>query len=446
MGYDEGVLEMSEGQFRDLIIGAAFQALIGSTKDMIFVKDAKLKYVAASLPFAKMAGKESVEDIIGKTDDEIFEPALAKRYVADDIKLLSKGEDLKDYTEPILGENGKARYATTSKYILRDSQGTPIGLVGITKDITQFYITRQRYHQELKYLFELPEDTYAVSYIDVDAWRVITQRRQEIGEGTLPACLSIEELAEAAVEAIVDKENEAVTFYQNFTRENLLEIFNSGRISFSFEYERRMTDGSVRWVKNNVKFMTDVDSGHLCAMLFAKDIDEQKKEEAELVFAAKMDKMTMVLNRETSMEYIRETLEENGDKKHVLFMTDIDNFKNLNDTLGHQKGDEFLVVLAKAIKNCFRETDIVGRIGGDEFFAFMKNTGATSTVEKKAKEMLSVMRKVCANYPGMDMSGSIGVSIYPDHGTTLEELYAKADVALYQAKRTGKDKYVFYKE
>lgn len=56
------------------------------------------------------------------------------------------------------------------------------------------------------------------------------------------------------------------------------------------------------------------------------------------------------------------------------------------------------------------------------------------------------MRKVCANYPGMDMSGSIGISMYPEHGTTLDELYAKADVALYQAKRTGKDKYVFYKE
>jgi diguanylate cyclase (GGDEF)-like protein len=359
---------------------------------------------------------------------------------------LSQGQDLIDYNEPILGENGKTRYATTSKYILRDSKGEPIGLVGITKDITQFYITRQRYHQELKYLFELPKDTYAVSYIDVDAWRVITQRRQEIGEGTIQSCLTVEELAEAAVESIVDKTHEAVEFYRNFTQDNLLSIFNSGRTSLSFEYERYLTDGTVRWVQNNIKFMTDVDSGHLCAMLFARDIDDQKKEEAELVFAAKMDKMTMVLNRETSMDYIRETLEEDSNKRHVLFMTDIDNFKNLNDTMGHQKGDEFLMVLAKAIKNCFRETDIVGRIGGDEFFAFMKNTGATSTVEKKAKEMLSVMRKVCANYPGMDMSGSIGVSIYPDHGTTLEELYAKADVALYQAKRTGKDKYVFYKE
>lgn len=312
------LLEMNDGQFRDLIVGAAFHALIENAKDMIFVKDVDLKYVAASLPFVKMAGKSAVEELIGKTDTEIFEPSLAKRYIADDNKLLSNGQDLIDYNEPILGENGKARYATTSKYILRDSAGNAIGLAGITKDITQFYLTRQRYHQELKYLFELPKDTYAVSYIDVDAWRVITQRRQEIGEGTLQACLTIEELAEAAVESIADKNHEAVEFYQNFTRENLQEIFNSGRRSITFEYERCMTDGTIRWIQNNVKFMTDVDSGHLCAMLFAKDIDEQKKEEAELLFAAKMDRMTMLLNRETSMEYIRQTLEEQSKKKHEI--------------------------------------------------------------------------------------------------------------------------------
>ena len=66
---DEGVVKMSNGQFRDLIIGAAFQALIGSTKDMIFVKDASGKYVAASLPFVKMSGKESAEELIGKMSE-----------------------------------------------------------------------------------------------------------------------------------------------------------------------------------------------------------------------------------------------------------------------------------------------------------------------------------------------------------------------------------------
>ncbi len=435
---------MSEKLFHNEILTAAFQTMIENTKDMVFVKDTDLRYVAASQSFAKMAGKKSADEIIGKIDAEIFEPTLAKRYVSDDKKLLEGGKNLIDYNEPILGDNGKARYASTSKYILRDAEGNAIGLVGVTKDITQFYIARQRYHQELKYLFELPEDTFAVSYVDIDDWRIITQRRQEIEKSTLESCYTVEELAEAAVKAIADKENEAVGFFSNFTKENLQEIYASGRKIFTFEYKRHMPDGSLRWVQTDLKFMTDMDSGHLCAMLTAKDIEEKKREEQELIFAAKMDKMTMVLNRETSMEYIRDILENEKSAEHVLFMIDIDNFKNLNDTLGHQKGDDFLMALAKVLKNCFRETDVVGRIGGDEFFAFMRKVPDRASVEKKAKEMRQVICKVCANYEGMNMSGSIGISMYPKDGKTLDELYSKADQALYQAKRTGKDKYVIY--
>lgn len=437
---------MSEKNFHNEIITAAFQTMIEGTRDMVFIKDADLRYVTASMTFIKMAGKKSPEEIIGKTDTEIFEPALAKRYISDDKKLMAGGKNLIDYNEPILGENGKARYASTSKYILKDAEGNIMGLLGITKDITQFYLARQRYHQELKYLFELPKDTFAVSYVDIDDWRIITQRRQEIEGSTLQSCLTVEELVEAAMESIVDKESEVAQFYNNFTKARLQEVYASGRKNFSFEYQRYMTDGSLRWVQSDLKFMTDMDSGHLCAMLTAKDIEEAKREEQELIFAAKMDKMTMVLNRETSMEYIRHILEQEEHAEHVLFMIDIDNFKNLNDTMGHQKGDDFLMALARVLKNCFRDTDVVGRIGGDEFFAFMRNVPDKAAVEKKAKEMRQVIHKVCANYEGMNMSGSIGVSMYPKDGHTLDDLYSKADQALYQAKRTGKDKYVIFGE
>jgi PAS domain-containing protein len=75
---------MSEKMFHNEIIAAAFQTMIESTKDMVFIKDANLRYVEASMSFAQMAGKKSPEEIIGKTDTEIFEPTLAKRYISDD--------------------------------------------------------------------------------------------------------------------------------------------------------------------------------------------------------------------------------------------------------------------------------------------------------------------------------------------------------------------------
>lgn len=426
------------------LITGAFGALLDNTKDMMFVKDANLVYAAASMPFVKMVGKSSVDEIVGKTDTEIFEDeSLAKRYIADDHRLIEGGVNLVDYIEPITEEDGQPRYGSTSKYILTDSCGQVIGILGITKDITRDYVARQHYQQELRYLFNLPEDTYAVSYIDVDSWRVISQRRQRINQGTLQSCFTVEELCEAALESIIDKDSDVAAFYRNFRPNVLKDIYNSGRNRVSFRYQRRMSDGSIRWVYNRVRLLTDIDSGHLCAMLSAKDIDAEKREQEQLVVAAQMDKMTMLLNRETTMESIRRILSEETSQNHVLFMIDVDNFKLLNDTLGHQKGDEFLVALATEIRNCFRGSDIVGRVGGDEFFALMRCVCGMEEILRKANELLDAIQKVCAAYPTIPLSGSIGISLYPENGKSLGELYAQADSALYQAKRKGKNQYVF---
>ena len=95
------------------------------------------------------------------------------------------------------------------------------------------------------------------------------------------------------------------------------------------------------------------------------------------------------------------------------------------------------------MKKCFREDDIVGRVGGDEFFVFMRNSPDMISVVKKAEDLLCAIQEVCAGYESIGLSASIGVSVYPNQGTTLEELYAKADDALYRAKRKGKNRYIF---
>lgn len=428
------------------LMKAAFKAMLESTNDMVFLKTADLVYQAASMPFVKMVGKESADEIIGRTDQEIFaDEELAKRYLLDDRKLLDEGENLIDYMEPITDQDGHARYGSTSKYLLRDATDNIIGILGVTRDITRDYFTRQRYQQELKYLFELPEDTYAVCYVDIDSWRVISQRRQEIENASIQACQTVEEMVLAATESIVNKECDAALFYSNFTRAKLWSIYASGRSNMTFKYERIMTNGTKRWVRNEIRFLTDADNGNLCVMLTAKDIDAIKQQEQKLMVAARLDQMTMLLNRETSMEYIRQVLNSESDRLHVLFMLDVDNFKRLNDTLGHQAGDEFLVALAKELKHRFRESDVVGRIGGDEFFALMRNVSEIAQVERKADDLIKVIRKVASSYPQVNISGSIGISVYPGNGRTLEELYAKADEALYDAKHNGKDQYRFAK-
>lgn len=436
-------LEKTTDTGRENLIDAAFHMMLDNTTDMVFLKDIDLLYIAASEPFVKMVGKQNVDEIVGKADTEIFgDQNLAKRYIMDDLKLLSAGKPLLDYIEPITEEHGNARYGSTSKYILSDASGEAIGILGITKDITRDYMAKQRYQQELKYLFELPPDMYAVSYIDIDSWRVISQRRQLIAEGTLQSCNTVEQLCDAALASIVDKKSEAAKFYVNFKPEQLKDIYASGRSGLSFQYQRQLSNGLMRWVHNEIKFLIDVETGHLCVMLSAKDIEMEIQRQQELVIAAKMDRMTMLFNRETTMEFIRKVLQEQSDRMHALFMLDVDNFKRLNDTLGHQCGDEFLVALAAKIKESFGESDIVGRIGGDEFFAFMTCVSGSPMVEKKAQDLLAAIQKVCFRYVDMHLSGSIGISIYPRHGKNVEELYRQADEALYQAKRSGKNQYV----
>lgn len=426
------------------LIKAAFDVLVNNTADIMFIKDINLVYQSASMPFVKMTGTSSVSDVIGHTDMEIFEnEQLAKRYISDDRRLLSEGVNLVNYVEPITDDHGNARYGSTSKYILRDENGKAIGLLGITKDITTEYIARQRYQQEFRYLFELPKDTYAVCYIDIDSWRVISQRRQTIDNGAMQECQTVEEMCRFAVESIVDKNCKAADFYRNFTAEKLHEIYSSGRRTLSFKYERKISDNSTRWVRNELNFLTDVDSGHLCVMLSAKDINEIKLEQQRLAKAAKLDSMTMLLNHEATLEGITDVLESHSDRQHALFMLDIDNFKALNDTLGHQAGDEFLIELARELKNHFRESDIVGRIGGDEFFMLMRNVTENEQIERKARGILALVQNVASNYLQVELSGSVGISVYPKDGNNLDELYAKSDSALYEAKRGGKNMYMF---
>ena len=424
------------------LMEAAVNCMIKNSCDMIFVKDADLVYRGASDSFVKMVGKSSAEEIIGYRDCEIFSDVqLAKRYEMDDRKLLAGGKDLLHFVEPITDEDGQARYGSTSKYILRNETGEIIGLLGITEDVTSEYRARQRHEQLFRYLFDLPEDTYAVSYIDVVNWRIIKQKRQQIAEGTLQECNTIEELCDYAVESIVSQDTEAAEFYRTFTQEKLKRIYESGRRSLSFEYARNMSDGSQRWIRNDVNFLIDADNNHLCVMLSAKDINKSKEEEQKIRDAAKLDRMTKVLNRETAMETIRTILREEGDTGHSLYMLDVDNFKALNDTLGHQAGDEFLIRLAERLRTSIRETDVIGRIGGDEFFIFLREVSELTLTENRAKRLLDVISEVAKDYLQVKVSGSIGISRYPENGFDLDSLYAKADEALYEAKHAGKNCY-----
>ncbi len=426
------------------IINAAFQTILHTTADMMFVKDLGLRYVAASPAFVHMVGKRSVDEIIGHTDFELFDdPELARRYVADDKRLLKNGRDLVNYIEPITDEEGRARYSSTSKYILSDSCGNTVGLLGIGRDVTREYIVHQGYRQELKYLFELPENAYGFVFIDIDDRRIIGDRRREVHGVSLPSYNDIETFLAVVADSVQD--NEAVAdFFRSLSVKKLGSIYDSGKRDLSVEYLRRLPGRPSRWVRNEIKFLLDPSNGHRCVMFVLHDIHDRKTEELNLIRAADTDEMTGLPNRAAVMRDIRHFLEGDGaNGTHALFIIDVDNFKSVNDTFGHQAGDAFLVSLAQRLRQCFREIDPVGRLGGDEFLALMKNVPDRASVEDKARNLLEAMRSVCTFDPPLDVSGSIGISFYTTDGNTLHDLYARADAALYRAKAAGKNRFDF---
>lgn len=175
----------------------------------------------------------------------------------------------------------------------------------------------------------------------------------------------------------------------------------------------------------------------------AVDINEKK----ELEIRSTVDSLTDCLNKATTKKCIEDLLGLEKDGNHALFIVDIDDFKSVNDTLGHHFGDLVLGEIAKHLKSCFRKQDIIGRIGGDEFIIFVSNVQDKNVLIRQAEKMIEGFHTIYSSEnQTYKISGSIGIACYPQDGMNYEELYKAADKALYQSKGSGKDGYTFYKE
>lgn len=162
---------------------------------------------------------------------------------------------------------------------------------------------------------------------------------------------------------------------------------------------------------------------------------------------ARLDPLTGVYNKVEAREMINQALLLSKLEKdlsgNALFMIDVDDFKTLNDTLGHATGDMALVEFTKKLKHLCRESDIVGRIGGDEFVLFFKNTKEEEIIRRKAEELCreaNVVYEVEGKIHPLTIS--IGIAVSPDHGTDFDSLYAHADRALQRAKLNGKSRFM----
>ncbi len=219
--------------------------------------------------------------------------------------------------------------------------------------------------------------------------------------------------------------------------EELIRCFQNG-IEKPIELRYKLGKDIFEWHRISYNFIKNSDGEPISVIGKMANIHQQKILEEQ----AKRDLLTNFYNKVTTEIETNHLLQLKSEVSHAFFIIDIDNFKAINDNLGHHFGDNVLKELAKDIKNCFRKNDIFGRIGGDEFVVVMREMGDRLLLKQKAELLCQTLKKTfLENGREYTISASIGISIYPEDGIIYEELYKKSDVALYDVKENGKNGY-----
>lgn len=199
--------------------------------------------------------------------------------------------------------------------------------------------------------------------------------------------------------------------------------------------------GSMMW-RCGIAFMIFV------AVLIIMNVIDKKKEKEksrQLANKADTDLLTDLYNKVATERKIKEYIAEHPDELGLMFVLDIDNFKKINDTMGHAFGDEVLRTLGVRIKAEFRSSDIVGRTGGDEFTIFLRNMKGDAVIKSEAQRVERFFKNFQAGeYVKYSATASIGAAVYPTDAKNFEALYKAADQALYVAKKRGKNQLAFY--
>ncbi len=177
-------------------------------------------------------------------------------------------------------------------------------------------------------------------------------------------------------------------------------------------------------------------------------IQKQQAAEQEIILMAYTDTLTGLPNRRLLTDRIDQALKRA--KRHKLMLTllyiDVDNFKTINDTLGHQQGDELLQYIAEQIRQHIRKSDTLARIGGDEFVLLASDLSSAEEAKVVAQTISRIFETPYLARTGpVSVSLSIGVAVFPKHGQDSETLLKNADAAMYEAKSTGRNTYVVYR-
>lgn len=228
-------------------------------------------------------------------------------------------------------------------------------------------------------------------------------------------------------------------------RESISRHLNGETTSLAQEYRIRSWDDSYLWVLvRGVAERDPLGGWHLAGS--QTDISARKAAEAELRHAARHDALTGLANRLHLEELLQAVRRRPRSRESALLFIDLDRFKLINDSLGHNAGDQVLVIVAQRLASCLRAGDHLARFGGDEFVALLGDLACAADAERVAQRMLTALRQpLQLGERTLSVSASIGIAPLMRDGQPLDALQA-ADLALYRAKMAGKDQFALFSD
>lgn len=423
---------------RELLIqDQIFRTAISKMGDYVFIYEIQtntlefVNYKADKLPFPQV-----VEDFPYTFDNYIAKDSAAYQKIQE---LLHSTEQDNRETELPLEYCGVVTDYRVQLSHVRDDMNQIVHIVGTLEDITEEKLQERKMQKSNQIRSAVLSGS--IGFFEVDLNRDCLLQDGEPKESPY----SYTEMIEKFVEMRVSKDYQQKVL-DAFCIENLLHLYKIGVYNFSLEYVRRTADGEEFWVNCDAHLEKDILSDDIIVLATVRNIDDRKSSELELKKQVVLDPLTKVYNRSACVEKIDTILKEKADSTHAFLLLDLDNFKTINDNLGHIVGDSALVDVANILKMHVRPDDIVCRLGGDEFIVFLVDM-PTVAIDRNLTKMLEKMKLTYErNGKREDLSASVGIALAPKHGSDFQTLYEKADIALYDVKNNNKNGYKIYSE
>ncbi|GAB4301529.1 MAG: hypothetical protein Kow0096_22460 [Thiohalomonadaceae bacterium] len=409
-----------------------YRLLAENAFDVIWTMDLQGRFTYVSPSVERLRGY-SVEEVMQQTMEQALTPESAQRAAAGMRHILEAGEVLQHHWEleqPC--KDGSTVWTDVMVSLMHDADGKPSGLLGITRDITA-----ERHVREAL-------NTRSVA-IEAAAEAVIITDPEGHIEYVNPAFSQM--TGYGADEVIGKKPSILKSGHQSpaFHRE-LWDTITAGKI-WRGETINRRKDGSVYTEIMAIAPVRDSQGRITHYVAIKHDITKRKELEARLEHLAHFDVLTNLPNRPLFYDRLERAIASahRSNESIGLLFIDLDGFKQINDTYGHNMGDRLLQEVAQRLLDSVRESDTVARMGGDEFTVILRNLATPGNAEDVAGKIIAALSDpFIINQQALHIGASIGISLYPLHADTLEGLVSYADLAMYGVKHRGKNNYAVY--